>query len=267
MGLRPRAGWCNAAAAIAVAVAVSVTVAVVAYVAAAAPTARVADGGVDPLAASGQLAAVAAAFAAAPSFPAVRGVLPAVDRPLSADVSVSTDGTYTLLQPADTSRGCPPMVTIAGPLNTANGSFVVEPPRLTVGGVECVGAADDTVLVGLFGATLIDIATRTDLYVAPLLALDPRAAVGVVIEGPLTCGAAAFGQEFWTFFIVAGVPVLELTSADPGRPCTLVDHTTAPATAAAVVPAAVPTGSAASVSGVVRARAGEVAAMTGRVGV
>lgn len=246
MGPSPRSGRCSAAAAASVIIAV----AVMAATAAAAPTARTASG-----------AAVEPAAAAPP--PVIRGVLPSVGRPLADDVSVLTDGTYTLLDEADTRLGCPTSIAIAGPLTTNNGTFAVEPPRLTIGGVACVGSTAEAKLFGVFGATLIDIATRAGANINTLLRADPKAAIAFVLDGPITCGAASFNDAQWTFLVASGVPALQLSNGDVR--CALAAKATAPPPPP-LIAQALATGSLADVAGMVRALRGGGAGRAGHAG-
>lgn len=246
MGPSPRSGRCSAAAAASVIIAV----AVMAATAAAAPTARTASG-----------AAVEPAAAAPP--PVIRGVLPSVGRPLADDVSVLTDGTYTLLDEADTRLGCPTSIAIAGPLTTNNGTFAVEPPRLTIGGVACVGSTAEAKLFGAFGATLIDIATRAGANINTLLRADPNAAIAFVLDGPITCGAASFNDAQWTFLVASGVPALQLSNGDVR--CALAAKATAPPPPP-LIAQALATGSLADVAGMVRALRGGGAGRAGHAG-
>lgn len=261
MGPSPRSGRCSAAAAASVIIAV----AVMAATAAAAPTARTASGAaVEPAAAGGPwasaaAAAVAAAATAAPP-PVIRGVLPSVGRPLADDVSVLTDGTYTLLDEADTRLGCPTSIAIAGPLTTNNGTFAVEPPRLTIGGVACVGSTAEAKLFGAFGATLIDIATRAGANINTLLRADPNAAIAFVLDGPITCGAASFNDAQWTFLVASGVPALQLSNGDVR--CALAAKATAPTPPPLIAQAL----AAGSLAGMVRALGGGGAGGAGHAG-
>lgn len=266
MGPSPRSGRCSAAAAASVIIAV----AVMAATAAAAPTARTASGAaVEPAAAGGPWASAAVAAAAAEAAataappPAIRGVLPSVGRPLADDVSVLTDGTYTLLDEADTRLGCPTSIAIAGPLTTNNGTFAVEPPRLTIGGVACVGSTAEAKLFGVFGATLIDIATRAGANINTLLRADPKAAIAFVLDGPITCGAASFNDAQWTFLVASGVPALQLSNGDVR--CALAAKATAPPPPP-LIAQALATGSLADVAGMVRALRGGGAGRAGHAG-
>lgn len=226
-------------------------------------TATVAVGPVRPPLLVAQCRSAAAAAAAAAPPPAVRGVLPSVGRPLADDVSVLTDGTYSLLDEADTRLGCPQTVAIAGPLTTNNGTFAVEPPRLTIGGVACVGSTAEATLFGVFGATLIDLASRVGADISSLLAEDPKAAIAFVLDGPVTCGAAAFNDSQWTFLVGSGVPALQLSNENVR--CALAAAATAPP-APPLMTQALATGSLAGVARLVRALDGGGAGGVGRVG-
>lgn len=223
-GRGPRAGRCTTAAA---AAAVALTVAAVAAVAAAAAVAPVAGGGdgaavATPAGGAGAAAAAAAAVVSA----TVRGELASVGRPLVDGVSILTDGLYALVDAAETRFGCPPSVTIAGPLAITSGSFTIAPASLTVNGTGCTGTTNSSVVAGLTGDALFAAANATGATspITALQTLDAAAAVAGVRDGPITCGpGVAFVDASWTFLVVADVPLLVLIDGDdPTVGCTLL---------------------------------------------
>lgn len=254
----PRTGLCTAAAA----VVVTVAVAGVAAVAAAAPAARPGlDGGAAATATATEqwAAAEVAAVLSAAAAPMDRGagVVAAAGRPLTPGVSVLTDGAYTLAHVTQTPAGCPPSLTISGPLATGIGIFVVPPPSLSVDGVGCTGASVGSALLGLTGTTLVDVARQVEADITSLLQVHPQAAIAFVYEGPLTCGAVELVSErVWTLLVSAGVPVLLVSGVDdPAAGCRLTDRTALPLAAATAVTAGL-SESSLTAAGVVRARVG-----------
>lgn len=224
MASPPRARRSSAASLASIAVAV----AVVAAVAAASSSARASGvAAAVPVAAGGVWAAAAEAVRAAVAPSVIRGgALPVLGRPLTDGVSVVTNGTYMLLNASEALVGCPVSLSIASPLATDNGTFLVPPASLTANGGGCTGVNATTGLVGLFGDALVDAANRTGQLgnLTELLEVDPQAAVAVVISGPITCGEVVFEDATWTFLVAGGVPVLVLTDGvDPTVGCTLAD--------------------------------------------
>lgn len=148
--------------------------------------------------------------------------LPAVNRPLSPDVSVFIDDNYTLRDPPSTPFVCPPTFAIAGDLQSDNGTFFIPAPRLSVDGVTCSAAGSSTGMRGLFGDALLDEAERAGVNLTDLLAVDPKLAVAGVIDEPMTCGAVALASTSFLFIVRWGVPELALVDrVDPPNGCTL----------------------------------------------
>ncbi|GAB0490534.1 hypothetical protein MMPV_001771 [Pyropia vietnamensis] len=210
----------------------------------------------------------AAAVQSAETHNAIRAgaaALSASYRPLAAGVSVLVDAPYTLLNSTEIGFGCPPSLTIAGPLTLDNATFVLPPSRLSVDGATCAGATPEAVLVGLTGATLIDVARRAEVDISDLLEVDPQAALAFVLDGPITCGTVVKDDGVWTFVVVEDVPALFISNPDdPAASCTLADISAA--TSAASLTSGGLSASSLAASSVVRhARVEAAARLMGRV--
>lgn len=198
------------------------TVAVAVAAAAVAAAAIVDVAAVPPPPAGGWGRAVRAAAAATLPSGLVVARLAAVARPLSPTVSVFTDGAYGPVDSVPVVAGCPSSLAIAGELTIANNTFLVPAAAVTIDGAACAGATAGGGLGGLFGPPLAD--ALADINATNVVELDPKAALGVGFQGPLTCGGQTWlgDNTAFVFAVQQGVPIaVYVDGAAPTRECGL----------------------------------------------